>query len=53
MIADPDRKIADAYGVDSIPHNVFVDRSGTIQQVIVDFDEGGLERAAKQAVGAG
>jgi hypothetical protein len=51
VIPDPDQKIANAYAVNGFPHNVFIDRSGQIQQVIEGYSGEALEKAAAQAVG--
>ena len=46
ILLDPTMKIAEAYGVSSIPHNVFIDRDGRVAKVVIGFDSKDLEKTA-------
>jgi hypothetical protein len=52
VIPDPNREIAERYNVDATPYNVLIGKDGVVQQVIVGFDEAGMQRAVQQVVGA-
>lgn len=52
VLFDPEHRIAFAYHVEALPHNVVIDREGRVQAVILGADHSEINAAVRRVAGS-